>query len=173
MRDLNLTSAERLILANQFEILGHLKKDKGLERLAEALKDGHKWLYEQSFDWFSEEMSDKVAQDVLKILEIYSSMRDSFRDLVDKTDLDESRLRFPGFDGNNEGDLMHFAKALRENDRYTDTLVGDLNSHMPTTEMYGRMVSQWYELGEPNYPYPREVIIKILEAQTHPSRREV
>jgi hypothetical protein len=171
MRDLDLTATERVLLANQYEILGLLKKEKSYLLLSEALKDGHRWLYEQSFDWLSEDMPKKVAEDVLQILDIYSSMQSSYRDLTDKTGIEESQLRFPGFDGNNEGELLHFARALRTSDRFTDTLVGDLNSHMPTTETYDRMIRRWQELGAPHYPYTRDVIIQILEARIHPSRR--
>lgn len=166
MRDLNFTDTERIMLANQYEILGALKKDPSLTQLAEALRDGHKWLYEQSFAWVSDVMSDKVAEDVLRIIEIHSAMKDSYRDLADKTGIEERLLEFRGFDGNNEGELLHFARALREHGRYTETLgTGDLNSHMPMCDMYDHMVAAWDKLGRPEYPYSREAIIAILEAR--------
>lgn len=166
MRNLTFTDTERIILANQYEILAALKNDPHFTQLAEALRDGHKWLYEQSFTWVSEVMPDKVAEDVLKTIEIYSAMKDSYRDLADKSGIEERLLEFRGFDGNNEGELLHFARALRVNDRYTETLgTGDLNSHMPMCEMYDRMVAAWDMLGRPEYPYSRETIIAILEAR--------
>ena len=42
---MNLTDTERLILANQFEILGKLKSDDGYIELADNLSKGHVWLY--------------------------------------------------------------------------------------------------------------------------------
>ena len=166
MLDLNLTDVERLILANQYEILGALKKDTHYTKLAEALRDGHKWLYEQSLEGVSEVMSDNVAEDVLRIIEIYSAMKDSYRDLADKSGIDEHLLEFRGFDGNNEGELLHFARALRENGRYEDTLKhGDINSHMPMCGIYDRMVGAWVKLGRPEFPYSREAILAILEAR--------
>lgn len=166
MVDLNLTDVERLILANQYEILGALKKDTHYTKLAEALRDGHKWLYEQSLEGVSEVMSDKAAEDVLKIIEIYSAMKDSYRDLADKSGIDKHLLEFRGFDGNHEGELLHFARALRENGRFEDTLKqGDLNSHMPMRGIYDRMVGAWVKLGRPEFPYSREAILAILEAR--------
>ena len=166
MLDLNFTDAERIILANQYEILGALKNDVHYTKLAEALRDGHKWLYDQSFGWVSEVMSDKVAEDVLRILEIYSAMKDSYRDLADKHGIDEGLLEFRGFDGNNESELLHFTRALRENERYTMALgAGDLNAHMPMCGIYDRMVAAWDRLGRPEYPYSREAIVSILEAR--------
>ena len=43
--DIKLTPAERLILANQYEILGHLNSDLYARRLAENLRNGYVFLY--------------------------------------------------------------------------------------------------------------------------------
>lgn len=59
------TAIERLILANQYEILGELADDDSLRRLANQLRDGHAWLYEghlrqQLADVLPNEASDSV-----------------------------------------------------------------------------------------------------------------
>lgn len=172
MSNINLTDVERLILANQYEILSILKEDDGYERLAEELRDGHEWLYSQSLEHVSSNMPAEEADYVITILGIYSDLRDSYEKLEDKSDIKSHQVEFPGFDGNNESDLLSFSKALRKHDRFTETLPEHgKNSHMPTTDIYRRMISKWNELGRPNYPYDKETILNILNERIHPSNR--
>ena len=173
MRNLKLTDSERFILANQYDILALLNKDENYSLMAETLRDGHVWLYQEYFDTLSENLSDHKSDHVLSILGIYGDIKCSFDQLVDKSGIKESSLIFPGFDGNNESELLSFAQALRKHNRFSITL-GDTakNSHMPTTEMYERMIQKWDELGKPHFPYSREQIIAILDAQIHPENRK-
>lgn len=169
---LKLSDTERLILANQYEILATLKKDESLERLAQNLRDGHEWLYSQGFGWFSENLPAEAAEHVIRILGIYGDMKASFDALTDKTGIDEKLLNFPGFDDNNESELLLFTRALRKSDRFIETIGHDAkNSHMPTTATYRRMIAKWRDLGEPNYPYSRDQIAAILDARIHPDSR--
>lgn len=174
MKDLKLTDKERLILANQYEIMSMLDKHSSEYYLlmSETLKAGHKWLYEQFFDSLSENLSDEDAQHVLKILGIYSDLRDSYSKLDDKSGIDKSNLNFPGFDGNNESEYLGFANNLLKHGRFKETLNETaINSHMPTTDIYKRMIACWENLGAPHYPYSKEIIEKILASRTHPDRR--
>lgn len=174
MRELNLTDKERLILANQYEIMSMLDKHSADYYLlmSETLKAGHKWLYDQYFDVLSENLSDDDAQYVLKILGIYSDLRDSYAQLEDKSDIEEKALNFLGFDGNNECEYLSFAGNLIKHRRFETTLGKTAkNSHMPTTDVYKRMISCWEGLGSPNYPYPKDTIQKILAAKVHPDYR--
>ncbi len=50
MSRLKLTDVERVLLANQYEILAHIKNDPHYEKLASTLRDGHEWLYSQDLD---------------------------------------------------------------------------------------------------------------------------
>lgn len=173
MPRIKLTDTERLILANQYEILSLLNKDENYALMAESLRDGYEWLYRQYFDHLSENLSPENAEHVLTILGIYSDMHDSYRDLPDKSGIEERHLHFPGFDGNNEAELLGFARSLRKHDRFVSTIGPTAkNSHMPTTEMYERMIQKWQELGKPRYPYSRTQITAILDAQIHPDSRK-
>ncbi|MGB7651095.1 MAG: YfbU family protein [Gallionella sp.] len=173
MTCLKLTDTERLLLANQYEILGRLKNDEQYELMAQTLRDGHEWLYRQYFDVLSENLPDEKVEHVLAILGIYGDMRDSFKELTDKTGLEESKLTFPGFDGNNECELLSFTEALRKSRRFENTIgVTAKNSHMPTTDMYQRMIDEWKALGSPSYPYSREQIVAIIASRIHPSNRK-
>jgi uncharacterized protein YfbU (UPF0304 family) len=172
MPRLKLTDTERLILANQYEILASLKDDDSYTRIAEELRDGHEWLYQQHFDYFSPNMHAEDAEFVVTILGIYSDLRDSYEQLADKSGIEPHQVEFPGFDGNNEGELLSFARALRKRERFIDTLPEHgKNSHMPTRDIYGRMIAKWKELGEPHFPLSKEQIAALLAARTHPSNR--
>lgn len=161
-----LNDKERLLLANQYEILGILKKENEYLLWAETLRAGHQWIYKNFFETISENLPDAEAQHVITILGLYSNLKDSYLKHSDKTDIDVSQLNFPGFDGNNEGELLSFADSLIKHGRFNSTL-GEAakNSHFPTTEMYNRMISCWIDLGKPNYPFSKEQIQKILTAR--------
>lgn len=169
MANLKLTDVERLLLANQYDILGLLKNEDGYTTMAENLRDGHKWIYEQHATCISDNLPDDDEEHVLTILGIYSDLRDSYKKLSDKSGIDEKAVTFPGFDGNNEAELLHFAGALSKNGRYLETIGKDArNSHMPTTGMYRRQISEWKNLGSPKYPFSKEQIEKIIDARTYP-----
>lgn len=173
MRDIELTDKERLFLANQYEILAALNDDEHYALMAETLKAGHKWLYDQFFDSLSENLSDSHAQYVLAILDIFSAMQASYENLTDKSGIDEKALQFPGFDGNNESELLNFADGLIKHGRFESTLGKSArNSRMPTSDLYGRMIQRWKELGSPNYPYRKETIQEILASRIHPDNRK-
>ena len=173
MAKLELTDVERLLLANQYDILGMLKKDDDYTRMAENLRDGHKWLYEEHATRISDNLPDEDVDHVLAILGIYSDLRDSYSELTDKSGIDEHFVSFPGFDGNNESELFHFARALSKNESFSDTIGKDArNSHMPTTDMYRRMIEEWKSMGEPHYPLSKDQILKITQARVHPANRK-
>jgi len=173
MRDIELTDKERLFLANQYEILAALNDDEHSALMAETLKAGHKWLYDQFFDSLSENLPDSQAQHVLTILGIFGDMQASFENLTDKSGIEEKALPFSGFDGNNESELLSFAGSLIKHGRFESTLGKSArNSHMPTSDLYGRMIQRWKELGSPNHPYGKETIQEILAARIHPDNRK-
>lgn len=166
MAKIALTDTERLILANQYEILSLLKSDdESYARLAENLRDGHKWIYESKLD-ISDNLSDHDTEHVLAILGIYRDLRDSYGELADKSGIEEHAVTFPGFDGNNESELLVFARALAANGNFHQTIGEARNSHSPTRDVYSRMIGEWQRLGKPSYPYTKEQIVTILKART-------
>ncbi|HCI7175208.1 MULTISPECIES: YfbU family protein [Acinetobacter calcoaceticus/baumannii complex] len=149
--DIELTDKERLILANQYEILGLLKKEDYYLDLAEQLRDGHKWLYEQSFDTFSDNLSDEDAELVLDTLELYEALKDSYDALSDTSGLSPQDVKFAGFDGNNESEFMRFVDALKKSNRFVDVIdAGVRNSHMRKVHIYETMIQKWNGLNRSN-----------------------
>lgn len=163
---IELTDKERLFLANQHKILSHLDADNSDYhlKLAEQLRDGHKWLYSQSFDNFSENLSDDDAQLVLDILQVYQLLDATYRELSDTSGISETQVKFPGFDGNNETEFMGFVDALEKDDRYVRVIQeGNRNSHSAKVHVYEQMIAKWEELGKP-YTLTKEQLLDILAA---------
>lgn len=143
---MKFTDTERLILANQYEILGKLNPDEGYLQLAENLKDGHEWIYSQKF--FISPIFDEAKSDfVVEILGLYDILQSSYDALTTKGSLNESKVKFPGFDGNNEGEYMRFFSALIKNGQF-DYLEANTNSHMQKVATYRRMLDKWKALGQ-------------------------
>ena len=142
---MEFTDTERLILANQYEILGKLNSDEDYLKLAENLKDGHEWIYNQKF--FMSPIFDKEKSNiVVDILDLYRALQRSYDDLTIKGSLNESKVKFPGFDGNNEGEYKRFVSALVENGQF-DCLRADTNSHTQKVVIYQNMLDKWKVLG--------------------------
>ncbi|MEN8975135.1 YfbU family protein [Acinetobacter baumannii] len=159
---LELTDKERLILANQYEILGLLKKEDYYLDLAEQLRDGHKWLYRQSFGTLSENLPDEDAELVLNILEVHKALKISYDALTDKSGISIQDISFAGFDGNNESELIDFADALKKSNRFVNVIdAGVRNSHIPKVHTYETMIQKWHELDQ-SYTLTKDQILYIL-----------
>lgn len=162
---IELTNKERLFLANQHEILSYLDTSNSdyHSNLAEQLRDGHKWLYSQSLNNLSENLSDADAALVLNILQIYEMIQDAYDRLSDKSIISEHKVKFPGFDGNHETEFMGFVDALEKAHRFTDVIQnGYRNSHSAKVHVYEQMIAKWKEFGKP-YSFTKEQLIEILE----------
>lgn len=144
---MSFTDTERLILANQYEILGKLNNDQANLDLAENLRDGHEWIYKEKI-YVSPIFSEGNSDFVVSILDLYEVIQDSFDSLPDKGSLTLDRVKFPGFDGNNEGEYMRFFSALVENGNFAH-VKANKNSHMQKKSTYENMLSKWVSLGKP------------------------
>ncbi len=75
----NLTDTERLILANQYEILSKFEdSDYGVEyykKLSNNLRLGYKWLYQDHFQCLSDVLEDNDTELVVKTLSLYRTLK--------------------------------------------------------------------------------------------------
>ncbi|WP_426172452.1 YfbU family protein [Pseudoduganella sp. R-34] len=169
--DLKLTDTERLILANQYEILSKLEEDAGYARVAAQLRGGHEWLYREAFQWLFPVMPDSDAQFVVTVLDLHRALLFSFNALVDKGALTSADIAFEGFDGNDgqESTLLRFTRALGEQGRWEELLDGrvGLNSSSRTVPGYQRMIAAWKNMDKP-HGMSKEQIETILTAKRHP-----
>jgi uncharacterized protein YfbU (UPF0304 family) len=118
----------------------------------------------------SEELSSEESELVRNAIDVYEVMQRSYEEMDDRSGIDESRLRFPGFDGNNEGQYLAYANFLREKeDRFTHVRLGwdGMNSHQSLAGKYERMIREWMRVpSERRYAneLTREEILSILDA---------
>jgi uncharacterized protein YfbU (UPF0304 family) len=166
---IDLTDKERFALAIQYEILDALKPEEGYGKHSESLMSGHKWIYDDIFRLMSENLPDEKARYVLDVLDLYRDLTISFGHLENKSSIEEYEIKFPGFDGNHEAELLNFARDLLNYHMYESVLQdNELDSHSQTTEIYQRMLSKWSELGRPRAPLAKETIQDILAARRYP-----
>ena len=154
---MKLTKLERLNLINQYTILAKLSPDDAehYEELKTILEDGYEIFYSSLDMWISEDMPEKEGKFVLDILDLYRFIEDYKSRSPNSLVLENHYSIFRGFDGNNEGQYMGFArfliltqgkfseqkKYLRKND--------NLNSHSPMIEIYKKLLLKWEKLGRP------------------------
>jgi uncharacterized protein len=166
MRKARITDAERLILANQFEILATLKPEHRTDhqRIATALREGDEDTYSphlQLGDTPPDE--DTTLEMVMTILGLYDDLKFSYSQLDDPTGIDLTRLSFPGFHETEETDLLVFADAQRG--KFPAVIHRSGNSaKAPMSEKYQAMIRKWDDLGKPRSPFRQETINEILNA---------
>lgn len=168
-----LSKLERLLLANQYRILGLL--DEGdrefCKDMQDALESGYSDFYEDTlFERMAEELSPEESAFVRDALDVYGVMQRCYEGLDDKSGIEESRLNFPGFDGNHEGGYLAYADHLRRRERRFDYVklsgFDGLNSHAPFADRYKRMVNEWKKIpSKRRYDaLTKEEILSILNA---------
>jgi uncharacterized protein len=159
-----LTLIERLILSNQYLILERLDPDnaKHYALLRKAVEEGYALEYGRVADGLYEEFSAEECAEVRDILELHRALHLSAM----KVGVEPDKVRFRGFDGNNETAQM----------AYTRYLLGDCglwaelhrkghgyNSHSVTLGRYRGMVQQWKVIGG-KHDLSKEEIERILAA---------
>lgn len=153
---MQLSLVERMLLAQNFEILAKLNPDdaESYEWKAEALRDGYEPLYSWLFEWYAQEkdiVTEEEGEYVYDVLRMYDAIMWSIKQ--QNLELPEDvkyYSSFPGFDGNDEGKLLGFANHYCTENRY-DILKKDgeiPNSHMPTKHRYEAMLRVWQPIKE-------------------------
>jgi uncharacterized protein YfbU (UPF0304 family) len=140
---------KRYELINQLLILERLYPEEAdyYARNRKALENG----YELHYSWLTENISDGLSEEeckeVLDILNMYRSITFSWQRLHEDEELPK-RLRFPGFDGNDETALMGYVQYfVIDLERFEELTYGKehpyFNSHSPMLEKYRKMLSVW------------------------------
>ena len=140
---MNLTDTERLILANQFEILGKLKSDDGYIELADNLSKGHVWLYNTN-PLIRPIFSMEKSSFVVSILELYEVLQDSYAQLSDKGSLVGTNIEFLGFNGNTVPDFVDFLASLLKSGQFPN--IKNINSRIDRVDVYKNMLNKWEAL---------------------------
>lgn len=146
MTTINLSLTERLTLANQFKILAALNPSEAddYRELITIAERGFSREYGRLFFELNHEgLTDEQCEYVSQVLDMFWNLQDSYDQLADKAGLKESDVSFRGFDGNNEGAFIAYAKfCLKEGfDRFRHN--PGLNSHCPTTSRYRKILARY------------------------------
>lgn len=147
-----LTRMERAKFIYLFKILKNQgDEDYDYENMIKALQYGFELHYSDVFEClYDEELKAEECREVLDILEMYRGIIYSYNSLKQKGKIEtltEEEVRFPGFDGNNEGKQMSYADYfIKDLDRYSEIEElsrGYYNSHCQMLPRYRSMLRKW------------------------------
>lgn len=165
MERIQLTLKERLFLQNQYLILEKLYPAGGYAEKRAIVENGYTYHYDDLFNSISDkELSIEDCKFVLDVLEMYRGIIFSNRKLKDSALPDVS---FPGFDGNNETELMAYARFFMiDLDRYDEIKEGsgnDFNSHSQMRPRYELMLEKWLAINnEHRYAMSKTALEDLL-----------
>lgn len=146
---MKLSKEKRLEYIFQLRILEGLYPDEAdsyrIQR--KAFEQGFSLHYEEVLNSLYEEMPVEECREILDILSMYRAINDSYEQLNDKSKVSESKVKFHGFDGNNESHKMayvyYFIEELGRFKEISERSNGYYNSHSPMTNKYERMLKVW------------------------------
>lgn len=169
---IKLTKTERLILANQYQILEVLgaKEAERYRNHRMALERGYALHFTDAFENISDEMSEEECTFVLDVLSMYRALHASHEKLKDKTDIDASSAQFLGFDGNNEPRHLAYCHYFCEHLGNFSELCPIPNSHRQMLDIYRRTLRAWEAMGRP-HELTKDQIGELQMAQVHPEHK--
>lgn len=166
---MKLTKIERLILWNQLEIMKRLDgKTDAWDARQQVLENGYEGEYGEIAGHISDGgLNEDECAEMYVILDMAQAIQLCLgtRETPLPSGASEHQLRFRGFDGNNEGRHMGYARYLKRTGRFEDLEVpGDLNSHSRTLPKLRAQVAVWKSLGEPR-DLTDEHLVALSEAR--------
>lgn len=166
-----LTTTERVILANQYRLLEVLDPSSAPDYRARraVVEEGFESEYDETLRGLviKDPVPSTVCEEVVGILGMFRALYSSYQRLsdADKRGVDADRVRFQGFDGNEETREFRYARFMIQDGRWAEFKPEDndgYNSHYPVLPRYRRMRDAWKKLGEPQN-LDREAILTIIE----------
>ena len=148
------------------------KKEIDPAFIREALVSGNTWAIPFEMQCLSGEDTPEYVNEVCETLDMYQSLESSYDSLskADKAKVDASPVgslvKFPGFDGNHEGEHMSaMIMLVRHLGRYSYfTGRENLNSHMSTVPGNEKMYKAW-SATDGGYDLSADTIIEILKSR--------
>lgn len=165
---MELTKTERLILLNQFRILKSLNPNEdNYDYALEVLEKGYEYHYKEIIQdsLLIEEFPFNSSQLVLDILYMFSSMRLAYNKLSDKSNIVESKIRFPGFcssSGGFEAKCLSYARFYVNQQGGLFRELGNIeNSDINRIPYYREMLAE-FEKSQNKFDLTKEDIIRII-----------
>lgn len=169
---MKLTKLERLLLMNQYYIRKAVEPQDAefFNEAIEILNRGYEIFYDDLVGAMSADMPLEDSRFVLEVLDMYRAIED-YKERYPQDVATSQHLwsHFGGFDGNNEGSCLAFTRFLiKKQEKFQEQLpyerrTDGYNSHMPTREIYARMLARYQAFGEP-HPLTGEMVAEILQA---------
>lgn len=172
MAKLNLTTAERLLLAHQLRILQRLDPEDDRSLQLEIVEKGYEYLYDELTNELLDPLDPSVAPEVYDIFDMFRSLHDSIARLEDKSGIDVERAKFKGYDGNNESQHYAFAEfVLKRRNHYGESMNEKdyYNTHWEMLPAYRRMLAAWSGFQKPGAEgLTRDEILQLVNAGSSP-----
>lgn len=111
---MHLTEQQRLMLWVRFRILANAEADPTWWAFAEILRRGLEGEYYRFTEAFSEELTEAECDEVRDILHMFLRLQRGYRQLEEPEAVEESRVRFPGFDSTAETGCLTYVSFIRE-----------------------------------------------------------
>jgi uncharacterized protein YfbU (UPF0304 family) len=144
-----------------------------------VIRGGHGWALKETYHGLFHEHQDDTrdVRLVCDVLQMWSVVESSFSKL--STEEQERvrveaypyghEVRFRGFDGNHEVELLSIARFLiEEMDRFTVFKGRELNSHAPTARHYGLMATTFASLRIGGSALTVDQVIKVVRSRPIP-----
>ncbi len=158
-----MTSAQRLILSNQYYLMSKLNPDDAdkYSRLQTIVERGYS-LQMRELDKEFGYLEEQECKELIDILEMYHAMQESYKMLStqEQSNLDKRRLQFLGFDIATEVQQVHYVRFLVESEGlYTQFDKADhhFNSQVPMLNKYRRMLVTWRDCPRQYHLSPAEI----------------
>ncbi len=173
----SLSSTERWLLYNQYRIIGLLDNDIRKLNWDETVEQrvlsyGFEHHYDEISSFLESEMSFNMGRELNDILFMYGCIENARMGVghnesaVDFSNIDETYLRFRGFDANIEPQYFGYATFLLSDLNYYEesrTNYGKYNSHCLMLPIYQRMLTAWRE-SKHRFCLTREDVYRIASA---------
>lgn len=153
---MKLDIKDRYIIINQLKILEALYPDEASSYAIHrtAFEAGYEAHYSWAMDFVYEDTLTKdLTDEVVNTLDMFRAISFYIRDKKDIENLNPYRLKFSGYDGNDnlESSLMGYARYfVVELNRFQEILEQDeffdFNSHMEMRDIYLNMLEKWLKL---------------------------
>ncbi|WP_052721941.1 YfbU family protein [Pseudomonas synxantha] len=185
---MEFSNQQKLIITLLTDIHSHLEIESDIDPdfVQRMVSSGQGWALGWKYPGLFEDLGDdpEGVKYVADVLEMWSVLEESFKNLdaaglkalADTSPHSGKDVKFPGFDGNNEHRYLHIARIFVEDlDRWSEFTGRIVNSHMPTTDGYRRMLEVFDEIRSnkmSNSDYGLfgvEALAKVLNGWRHPS----
>lgn len=172
---MEVTHKDRVMLSILLRVLEKVDPDGGkyIEQYRTAIECGYELHYDDFDHIYEDTLSVDKCKEVLSILFMFRVLKGSYEALApdEQSTIELRRISFFGFDGNCETKQYAYADyVINTLGQYEEQPGTDLNSHMPSLQVYRRMLAE-YESAAKKYELSAEEIRRIADARIHPEHR--